>query len=372
MAGLTVGNPVSLVIALASGNVIPGDTLQLRGGTYTLADMEINYHGTAEAPITITNYPGETVTFRPASGYRIMLITGDYITITGDIVFDGINVASECIKITNAGDEIPIGVVLSGLECKNAPLNGVMISGTGVSATLTNLEIHDIGTNGQHHGIYVQEGTIGINGCEIYNVSGHGIHPYGGTSTIEVYGNYIHDCTVAGIGAYSPGGAKIYSNVLRRNGVNLRCRYSVNNLEIYYNTSVEAVNHGMECRAISLDAFNAKIYNNIFYGNGAIGAYFQTHDGGVLADDCIDFYNNLITGNVTSDLTLGEAADVAAVDLANNLIGGGFDPITDDAGAGYKPGVGNAAKGAGVAVVGITTDYGGNARANPPTIGAWE
>ena len=59
MSGITIDNPISLEIAIASQRVIPGDTLLLRGGTYSgIYDSLLN--GTEAAPITIKSYPGET------------------------------------------------------------------------------------------------------------------------------------------------------------------------------------------------------------------------------------------------------------------------------------------------------------------------
>ena len=56
------GNPGSLsrpwrTIAFAAGQLRPGDTLLVRGGTY-LERPTVSASGTADAPITIRSYPG--------------------------------------------------------------------------------------------------------------------------------------------------------------------------------------------------------------------------------------------------------------------------------------------------------------------------
>ncbi|HET8787177.1 MAG TPA: hypothetical protein VFO47_00340 [Actinomycetes bacterium] len=58
------GNPGSLsrpwrTIAFAAGQLRPGDTLLIRGGTY-LELPTVTASGTAAAPITIQSYPGES------------------------------------------------------------------------------------------------------------------------------------------------------------------------------------------------------------------------------------------------------------------------------------------------------------------------
>jgi hypothetical protein len=65
MAGLLIDDPISLTNALASKNILPGDTLWLRAGTYTIGDGKGQYivslQGTEANPITIRNYPHEHV-----------------------------------------------------------------------------------------------------------------------------------------------------------------------------------------------------------------------------------------------------------------------------------------------------------------------
>ncbi len=368
MTGLTIGNPASLAIALESANIIPGDVLQLRGGIYTLTDMEIKWHGTSSNHITLTNYPGEQVIFRPTSGVRIMLITGEYIDISGDIVFDGVGVSQECIKITNAGANVPLEITLDGIEIKNAPMQGVLISNNGTVCTLNNLNIHHNGTTKDHHGIYLSDGTATISGCECYNNSGHGIQAYGNHSVAVIYKNYCHNNGRVGIGCYSDS-AIVYNNICRANyEANIRVRYSARNVEIYNNTCMDANAWHIDVRAISLDVFRAKIYNNVFCG-GAYGVYIWTELAS-LPDGAIEFYNNLSTDTVNNYLF--DATDSGTISLSNNIDGGGFSPVTDNAADVIIPLTGNPAKNTGVYIASVLSDYTGSVRNNPPSIGAYE
>lgn len=61
MAGLTIDNPVTLVNALASDNIIPGDVLMLCEGTYTGSYSLAKLVGTAANRITIKPYNHERV-----------------------------------------------------------------------------------------------------------------------------------------------------------------------------------------------------------------------------------------------------------------------------------------------------------------------
>ena len=86
-------------IATGVGKLRAGDTLYLRGGTYTQAisagQMRLPSGTSWERPVTIAGYPGETVTLRPNSGGAVLDIngnTGSYHFIVFDhLVMDGTN-----------------------------------------------------------------------------------------------------------------------------------------------------------------------------------------------------------------------------------------------------------------------------------------
>ena len=60
MTGLTIDNPVKFSTAILSNRLVPGDTLYLRGGTYT-GDWGVVVGGTPGLPIKIMPYNGEQV-----------------------------------------------------------------------------------------------------------------------------------------------------------------------------------------------------------------------------------------------------------------------------------------------------------------------
>jgi hypothetical protein len=60
MAGLLLSDPINLHVGMTGDNIIPGDTLLLRGGTY-LGTWLNEIAGTAELPVTIKPYNNERV-----------------------------------------------------------------------------------------------------------------------------------------------------------------------------------------------------------------------------------------------------------------------------------------------------------------------
>lgn len=352
----------TLAQALTSGLIQPGDRLLLRAGTYPAGDLVASISGTEANPIVITNYPDEAVLIQPASGYRGLLVQGSYLTFVGDISFDGGAVTSDCIKITDGAH----GIILENLTLYDAPMNGVLITGAETQAILRNVTSHGHGTSKGDHGVYVGDGVVTIEGGEFYNNRGHGIHVYGGHSHTTVKNTYCHNNTNVGIGVYSDE-ALIYNNVCRENGESgLRIRYDALDIQAYFNTLVDNPNN-IDVRSIYQTIARPKVKNNVCIG-GAIGIYVQTSNPD-MPEASIELYNNLTYGGLTHTILIDEI-DVEAVAQADNLAVA-FSPVTDN-GAIYTPGIGNPAIGAGVALDGIATDYGGNVRANPPTIGAWE
>jgi hypothetical protein len=80
------GRPWDLQTALHGGNgkVLPGDTIWLRGGTYSnAAPLTSTLAGTASAPVVVRQYPGERAIL-DASGATSPVSRGDFLTVRGD------------------------------------------------------------------------------------------------------------------------------------------------------------------------------------------------------------------------------------------------------------------------------------------------
>jgi len=300
------------------------------GGKIYFLDGE--YTGTLDVPsyATIESYNNLGATIIQNSGATALSFQDKVgITVNGFLI-DAPGATDAAIKITSSQD-----ITISSVEIKNCPRQGILIT-HGTSATtgtiIENCHIHDCGTNGLDHGIYIRTGGI-IRGCNIHNITGYGVHAYDGSGDYTIERNYLHNNGAYGAGAMF-GNAVIKNNVIRDN-VSQSIRITYNALDVL-------------CAHNTVD--------EIFAGSRS-------------TDDPATW---TIKNNLCLVSGLQTAADLTGVtiDADKNIILSG--DYTDDGGANIKPSAGNPAKAAGIAIAGITTDYGGNARSDPPTIGAWE
>jgi hypothetical protein len=180
MSGLVIGDPVTLAAALASPRVIPGDTLQIRAGTYT-GNWNVNVSGNASNWITIRPYQNERVIIN--GQFRI---NSNYIRVIG----------LESVNNTVRDRSNTVGTV--GFDC------------LGNYNEIVNCVIRDhdqgITTSAARTGHVYYGNLVYFNG---HNYSGgHGTYPQnavGNTKTLKrniFYGNFGH-----GIHAYGSGGA---------------------------------------------------------------------------------------------------------------------------------------------------------------------
>lgn len=143
----TFTDPWDLATALAGGNghIQPGDTLWIRGGTYTgVNGFHSTLTGTASARIIVRGFPGERAIIDKAgtASGEILTVDGAYTTYWG---FEIMNSATERTSTRK-----------TGVYLQN-----------GTNIRLVNLVIHDTGM-----GVFAEEGTGGaeIYGCLIWNV----------------------------------------------------------------------------------------------------------------------------------------------------------------------------------------------------------
>jgi hypothetical protein len=161
---------------------VPGSTLYLRGGTYDPATqggwtgMEThgNLIGTAEAPITIRNYPGEVPSFPGATGITIWFAPNATSNTMGAnyVVLDGLEFPSGAI-------DNEATIVLGGQELTYRLVQNITLRNLRMGlAAGTNSTAHCIGI------IYNVDNTI-VEDCTFV---GPGITgPTGGGSAVTVY-----------------------------------------------------------------------------------------------------------------------------------------------------------------------------------------
>jgi Right handed beta helix region len=357
-----------LTLSHAVAQLAPGDTLWIRGGTYTgsanAIDSTINTvpGGTSTASITIGAYNSgtlETVILQGGSGASGSLVldsaTQSYLIIQ-DLILDGTNLAGN-------GQVVYIGPGVSHItllrdSIRNSPNFGMLLSPlSGGYISVLNCSIYSNGS-----------GSLATNGHGIYNESSH----------LTVQGCAIHDNVGYGINNDSSGDATFTGTVIRDN--------------LIYNNG----RSGQSAYGIS-DGWStgSQIYNNLLYNNqGGIIVYSKS-SGALVANNTI--YNS-------SQIPGGGGAGGGGIDLQyyaspptveNNIVYGNARAITDYGGTGtptiannlstnpsfvnsastppnLQVQAGSSAISAGTYVAAVPLDILGNTRANPPTIGAYE
>src|SRR5213594_3753187 len=197
--------PWDLQTALHGGNgkVQPGDTIWLRGGTYTGA-VQSTLAGTAAAPVVVRQYPGERAIL-DAAGATSGLIRGDYFTVKGSYsTFWGFELTDSDVNRTT--DTRPNLVVANASHVKFINLIvhdggiGLFTFSEPVDIEVSGCLVYNNGwqqpNEGNGHGLYIKSSTgpVYVRDNIIFNQFGYGIHIFtaagtGGLTNIHAEGN---------------------------------------------------------------------------------------------------------------------------------------------------------------------------------------
>jgi parallel beta-helix repeat protein len=296
-----------LTIAAGSACLSSGDTLMIQNGTYAehLDYNQIPSGKSDSARTTIKAVNRLGVTLRPTTGtptsetgHVIWVYGKSYITFDGLVVDAGGIVSpmstSHAMFINNKSHHIRI----LNSELTNAISNCLGVQGASDSVEVINNKIHDCGVSNQHHGVYLRGSNNLVEGNEIYNNYGHGVHQWSShessNNTIVRY-NDIHDNGSVGILIGSGADNVAHDNIVRNNGMRTRGTgitvgfYNTNNNQVDNNKIYS--NRG-DCIFIRRGTKNSKINNNICWRNG---------------NDAIANYGigSIITGNRVTDPSFG-------------------------------------------------------------------
>ena len=271
-------------ISYAVAQLRPGDTLYLRGGTYTgsanVIDSQINPvpSGMPSSRITVAGYPGEVVSLQPPAGTSGIRLTGGapaYLVFQ-DFTIDKINETSyaEGIYLANGAHHNRF----LRLEVKNNQANGVSFSNNNGNSSFNEViscQIHDNGRApgiNTGYGVYVFTSDNLFDGNDIYNNGGYGMHFYNNAGPRDVSRNIIKNNRVYGNG--TQGGAN-YGIVVAWGDGN-----EVNDNAVYLNRGGILVYTGSS---------NAHVRNNRVYQNGPFETILvQYASGTVLAGNTVD------------------------------------------------------------------------------------
>ncbi len=195
----SIGSPWDLQTALNQPSTVhAGDTIWLRGGTYT-GHFTNNLNGSSSSPIIVRQYAGERATI---DGYDGTSSTDPAITVDGSYTwFWGFEVTnSSPNRTTNNGGNTPPPGRGPGFYL-GAP--GVKLINLVVHDTSQGLDVWEAATDAE-----VTGNIVYYNGWDDLGTrgSGHGIYTQNLTSTKHFYDNILFEGFSYGIHAYAEGG----------------------------------------------------------------------------------------------------------------------------------------------------------------------
>jgi len=266
-----------------------GDTLYLRGGTYT-EGINTNTQpipsGTSWSSATvIAAYPGETVILRPSSGWFVVGVGGDasvrYI-ILDRLILDAINVNARGSGVTAEGYALALGCCddANHIRFQNGEIKNAWGQNVDLQGSFNEIIRSKISNSRGAYGFYISKGHDHlIDGNEIYNNAGYAIHIYSGYYTGPGQGstdNHIvrnnrmynngFDLLFPAMVVSKGTNVLVYNNLIYNNFAGIAIDYSETNAQIYSNT---IYNNRNAYAGISMSGSTKGtiVKNNIIYQN---------------------------------------------------------------------------------------------------------
>ncbi|MFN0062052.1 MAG: right-handed parallel beta-helix repeat-containing protein [Myxococcaceae bacterium] len=293
-----------------------GDTLWIRGGTYTgslnVIDSQTFRVPSATSwlnPVTIGGFPGDSVTLVPpynVSGIRLTTGAPSYLIIQ-DLSID--------MQNSSAGSDADAVYLhtahhnrLLRLEVKNSWNSGIHFGNDTSFNEVLGCRIHDNGdaANGPPwgHGLYITASDNLFENNSVYDNEGYGFHIYNNhgphldpsrnvVRNNRVYGNGVHHSQGFGLVIAWGTENQVYNNLFYGNRAGISVYTDASNSTVYNNTVYGNVSEGI---ALQYYGSGLTIRNNISYGNG-----INLVDNGGSETPTIDH-------NVTSDPNFVNAA----------------------------------------------------------------
>jgi len=319
----------------------PGDTLYVMAGTYNESLMDTIPGGTSwTSPVTIARYQNDTVIINANGSVNISIQGSDsaYIILDGLILengYDGLDVVSGAHHVRFQNGEVR-NMTRGGITCHAFDAQPTF----STFCELINLSVHDTGSSGFGHGIYLSGSDNLVEKCEIYNNKKWGVQIANGTAGGGANRNIVRNSRLYNNGALDGGGVTVHAS---------DSSLVYNNL-VYNNANVHSAIR------VGDGAAATKVYNNTVYGNGLYGV--EVVSVAVNAE----IRNNIIYANGGTISNAG----IATI-ISNNFT---LDPqFKDVASKDFRLTVGSQAINSGVTLSAVKNDFGGTAR---PQDGAYD
>jgi hypothetical protein len=229
-------NPGSLdepwgTVQKALNTLQPGQVAYVRGGTYS-QNLVLRRAGTATAPFTVRNYPGERVVLAAGTGQSdnmpLQMGNGaEYVRFQGLAFVGATGSSTTDVYATGSAHDIE----LSNCEITGSLRQGFFSEASTRSIQIIGCNIHDNGGGGPthlDHNMYVQGQGHVIADCRIANApNGSNVQIYPSSDRVIVTENTIVGAMLDGIIAGSDGGGSTTNLTVANNIVAFNGRYGI-------------------------------------------------------------------------------------------------------------------------------------------------
>lgn len=394
-----------LTVQHAAENVLPGDSVFIRSGTYIGWNVLIS--GTAGNSITFLNYPGE-LPIVDGNNYALggIDIRASYITIEGirvqNIKGDGIHIEG---TLSNGTPHPITDVTIRYCQVDGTSNAGIYCAGLIMGKSIPVDEYRVFNVTIENNDITKTNNPSGGNEC---------ISLGGGTNGFIIRNNYVHDSDQYGIDVKFGGiNGEIYSNVIHdmeKHGIYIDTNSrTIENIDIYNNFIYNCGANGLTLARESARTpkvpmlRNIRIFDNVFTGcRRGILAYIHPNDAltgdfkditivnNTLHDNNLDFDARsikiwditkvenhggwIIANNLVSE-NEGTAANLMGDDwiVSNNVVSETDAPYVDADNLDFHLAPGSIAEDSASELYQIkSTDFDGVTRSTPPDAGAFE
>jgi hypothetical protein len=390
----------------------PGDTLVFLNGRGWHASLTLdNGSTTASSFMTIMARPGATVTLggEGFATYGIRNTGASTYSVYSGLTLIGSGSNGNAIS-PDSYDRI-VGNTVRCPDCSGP--QGAFSGGTGNLAygnTITQISTDTTalpnGSNKTYHAVYFQGNGFEFAWNRIYNTAAYNGFQINEDSTSGFYNFSIHDNDIADVNGSginlsdidpASGYVKVYNNVIHHTGLALASdggsddphscisvkgygsATGTGTAQIYNNTMFDCSSYlnaagasfgeGESC-AIFIPPNQLNVTTNLV--NNVVYQPSYTYSGNYNLYICGDGSAGTISGSHNLWYSVSTPGSTAYATTVGTIANPQYVSATNGAATNFELQSTSPAKNSGVAVSGLTTDFNGSARPNPPSIGAFE